>query len=96
MVRDSQRYSTTGGWGFATYEGGSRTDNLDAVLGMRVSSATFHGKTTGTFLRSTTSDKRQRRKLTRTEFQPVAGEAKISESILSRWTEPSWITRNLR
>lgn len=31
MVRDSQRYSTTGGWGFATYEGGSRTDNLDAA-----------------------------------------------------------------
>ena len=30
MVRDSQRYGTTGGWGFATYEGGSRADNLDA------------------------------------------------------------------
>src|ERR1700691_2412338 len=31
MVRDNQRYSTTGGWGFATYEGGNRTDNLEAA-----------------------------------------------------------------
>jgi hypothetical protein len=31
MVRDSQRYSTTGGWGFATYEGGNRTGNLNAA-----------------------------------------------------------------
>jgi hypothetical protein len=31
MVRDSQRYSATGGWGYATYEGESRTDNLAAA-----------------------------------------------------------------
>jgi len=26
MVRDCQRYSTTGGWGFATYEAGTTSD----------------------------------------------------------------------
>ena len=31
MVRDSRRYSATGGWGFATYDGASRSDNLDAA-----------------------------------------------------------------
>lgn len=31
MVRDSQRYGTTGGWGFAAFEGESRTNNLDTA-----------------------------------------------------------------
>ena len=30
MVKDSQRYSSTGGWGYGTFDGGSRTDVLDA------------------------------------------------------------------
>jgi len=30
MVRDSQRYASTGGWGYGTYGDGSRTDKLDA------------------------------------------------------------------
>jgi hypothetical protein len=30
MVKDSQRYSSTGGWGYGNFDDGSRTDNLDA------------------------------------------------------------------
>jgi hypothetical protein len=30
MVKDRQRYETTGGWGFASYDGDSRTDALSA------------------------------------------------------------------
>jgi len=29
MVKDSQRYGTTGGWGYGSFEGDSRTDKLD-------------------------------------------------------------------
>jgi hypothetical protein len=31
MVKDSQRYASTGGWGFGSYDGDSREDNLDSV-----------------------------------------------------------------
>lgn len=30
MVKDRQRYATTGGWGFASFEGDSKTDKLNA------------------------------------------------------------------
>ena len=30
MVRDSKRYSSTGGWGYGSFDDGSRTDMLDA------------------------------------------------------------------
>jgi Cytochrome P460 len=30
MVKDSQRYSSTGGWGYGNFDDGSRTDTLDA------------------------------------------------------------------
>jgi hypothetical protein len=30
MVKDSRRYDSTGGWGYGTYDDGSRRDNLDA------------------------------------------------------------------
>lgn len=30
MVKDSQRYSSTGGWGYGTFDEGSRVDKLDA------------------------------------------------------------------
>jgi hypothetical protein len=30
MVKDSQRYSSTGGWGFGNFEEGSRVNTLDA------------------------------------------------------------------
>jgi hypothetical protein len=30
MVRDRDRYSSTGGWGYGTFDDGSRTDKLDA------------------------------------------------------------------
>jgi hypothetical protein len=29
MVKDRQRYASTGGWGFASYDGDSKTDNLN-------------------------------------------------------------------
>jgi hypothetical protein len=29
MVKDSQRYSSTDGWGYGTYDDGSRADRLD-------------------------------------------------------------------
>src|SRR5580692_2917424 len=31
MVKDSNRYAPTGGWGFGSYDGDSREDNLDSV-----------------------------------------------------------------
>lgn len=31
MVKDSQRYSSTGGWGYGNFDDGSRTDTLDAT-----------------------------------------------------------------
>ena len=31
MVKDSQRYESTGGWGFGSYDGDSREDNLDGA-----------------------------------------------------------------
>src|SRR5689334_12968487 len=30
MVKNSRRYAATGGWGYATYDSGSHTNNLDA------------------------------------------------------------------
>jgi hypothetical protein len=30
MVRNSRRYAATGGWGYATYDSGGRTNTLDA------------------------------------------------------------------
>jgi hypothetical protein len=30
MVKDSQRYASTGGWGYGSFEDGSRADKLDA------------------------------------------------------------------
>lgn len=31
MVKDNQRYASTGGWGFGSYDGDSREDNLDSA-----------------------------------------------------------------
>jgi hypothetical protein len=31
MVKDSQRYASTGGWGFGSYDGASREDQLDSA-----------------------------------------------------------------
>ncbi len=31
MVKDSQRYASTGGWGFGSYDGDSREDNPDSA-----------------------------------------------------------------
>ena len=31
MVKDSQRYASTGGWGFGSYDGDSREDTLDSA-----------------------------------------------------------------
>jgi hypothetical protein len=30
MVKDSQRYNSTGGWGYGNFDDGTRTDMLDA------------------------------------------------------------------
>ncbi len=32
MVKDSRRYSSTGGWGYGTFDEGSRVDKLDAKM----------------------------------------------------------------
>ena len=34
MVKDEQRYSPTGGWGYGTFDDGSRVDKLDAKARM--------------------------------------------------------------
>jgi hypothetical protein len=31
MVKDSQRYASTGGWGFGSYDADSREDYLDSA-----------------------------------------------------------------
>ena len=31
MVKDSQKYGSTGGWGYGSYDEGSKTNNLDAA-----------------------------------------------------------------
>jgi len=31
MVKDSKRYASTGGWGFGSYDGGSRENQLDSA-----------------------------------------------------------------
>jgi hypothetical protein len=32
MVKDSRRYDSTGGWGYGTFDDGSRVDKLDAKM----------------------------------------------------------------
>jgi len=47
MVKDSQRYSSTAGWGYGSFDEGSRTDMLDAGKRELVISATSHARIRG-------------------------------------------------